>query len=129
MDSLAYLIYQIPVPVIVAVIVILTVLAIIYEIQCAKMEGLDKIRADVYQLILCAEHTFTGPGEGAEKLLYVVHRARDLLPRWLQVIITDQMLIKIIEEWFKAVKDLLDDGKINNSQSAPKLNGDKTKQE
>lgn len=36
--------------------------------------------------------------------------------RWLQVIVSEEMLIKVIEEWFAAVKDLLDDGKVNGSR-------------
>lgn len=28
----------------------------------------------------------------------------------------EEMLIKVIEEWFAAVKDLLDDGKVNGSR-------------
>ena len=47
---------------------------------------------------------------------WVVQQARSLMPRWLQVIVSEEMLIKVIEEWFAAVKDLLDDGKVNGSR-------------
>lgn len=76
---------------------------------------LEDIRADVYQLFLKAEHTYTETGEGKQKMKYVIQQARGLLPRWLNVFITDELLEKVIEMWFQAVKDLLDDGKINKS--------------
>lgn len=39
-----------------------------------------------------------------------------VLPKWLQVIMSEDALLKIIDVWFCGVKDLLDDGKINGSQ-------------
>lgn len=30
--------------------------------------------------------------------------------------VTEEMMMKVIDEWFKGVKDLLDDGKVNGSQ-------------
>ncbi len=47
---------------------------------------------------------------------WVIQQARGLLPSWLQVVITDAALEKMLEKWFKGIKDLLDDGKINASQ-------------
>ena len=48
---------------------------------------------------------------------FVVHQARGLLPGWMQLFITEDMMIKLVNEWFRGVKDLLDDGKINGSQT------------
>ncbi len=78
-------------------------------------KSLNDIRADVYQLFLEAEHTYTATGEGKQKMKWVISQARSLLPKWAQIIITDELLYKAVECWFRAVKDLLDDGKYNKS--------------
>lgn len=80
------------------------------------MRGMDGIRGDVYQLILKAEHVYNESGQGKQKLKWVVSQARGLLPKWMQVFATEEMMMKVIDEWFKGVKDLLDDGKVNGSQ-------------
>lgn len=107
---------QIPLPILVAVIVILAVITLVIAYQYAKMKGLDGIRTDVYQLILKAERMYNESGQGMQKMKWVVNQARGLLPKWMQSIVTEEMLIRVIEEWFKGVKDLLDDGKVNGSQ-------------
>ena len=80
-----------------------------------KEKKLSEIRADVYQLFLEAEHRYTETKQGKQKLKWVVSRARGLLPDWLQIFITESALEKMIDLWFGAVKDLLDDGKYNKS--------------
>jgi ABC-type long-subunit fatty acid transport system fused permease/ATPase subunit len=106
---------QIPTPVLIVALVVLLVITIVIAVQYAKTKGLDGIRNDVYQLILRAEHIYHESGQGQQKLKYVVQQARGLLPKWLQVFITEDAMIKIIEKWFSGVKDLLDDGKVNDS--------------
>lgn len=108
---------QIPLPVIAVALLILAIITIVLAYQYAKMQGLDGIRQDVYQLILKAEHIYNESGQGKQKLKYVVSQARGLLPKWLQVIMSEEVLLKIIDWWFKEVKDLLDDGKVNGSQN------------
>ena len=108
---------QIPLPVIAVALLILAIISIVLAYQYAKMQGLDGIRQDVYQLILKAEHIYNESGQGKQKLKYVVSQARGLLPKWLQVIMSEEVLLKIIDWWFKEVKDLLDDGKVNGSQN------------
>ena len=78
-------------------------------------KSLSEIRADVYQLFLKAEHTPEVMTSGKQKMKWVLQRARMLLPNWAQTIIPDAFLEKVVEGWFRAVKDLLDDGKINKS--------------
>ncbi|MGN0384612.1 MAG: hypothetical protein ACI4EX_01885 [Lachnospiraceae bacterium] len=75
---------------------------------------LDDIRGDVYQLFIKAEHRYVETGSGKQKMKWVIHKARGLLPEWLQIFITEEFLYKVVQAWFDAVKDLLDDGKINN---------------
>lgn len=116
MELLNYL-NQVPLPVLILVIAALAVLTVVIAYQYAKMQGLEGIRENVYQLILRAEHLYTESGQGKQKLKFVVHQARGLLPGWLQLFITEDMMVKIVNEWFIGVKDLLDDGKINGSQA------------
>lgn len=76
---------------------------------------LEQIRADVYQLFLEAEHQYRQTEAGKQKMEYVIQRAQNLLPVWARFFITDKLLKKVIQMWFDAVKDLLDDGKYNQS--------------
>ena len=100
---------------IIAIIVIAALIAVGAVLYLyLKEKSLDEIRADVYLLFLEAEHAFES-GEGQQKMDYVIYKARDMLPSWLQFFITDELLRKIIQCWFDAVKDLLDDGKYNHS--------------
>ena len=107
---------QIPIPVLILVIAVLLVVTAVMVCQYLKQRGLDGIRADVYQLILRAEHMYNESGTGKQKFEWVIQRARSLLPKWLQIFVTEETLRKIVQKWFIGVKDLLDDGKWNNSQ-------------
>ncbi len=78
-------------------------------------KSLNEIRADVYQLFLKAEHNPAFSEMPKQRMKWVLSRARLLLPSWLQVMITDAFLEKVVEGWFRAIKDLLDDGKLNRS--------------
>lgn len=75
---------------------------------------LNDIRADVYNLFLRAEHN-PEVMESGKKMEWVLRRAKLLLPSLAQVLITDKFLEDVVEGWFIAIKDLLDDGKINKS--------------
>lgn len=119
MELLSFL-NQIPLPIIMIVLAVLLVVTIVIAIQYMKQNGLDGIRDDVYQLILTAEHTYNESGAGKQKFEWVIQQARGLLPKWLQVFITENTLETIIQHWFTGVKDLLDDGKVNGSQDADK---------
>lgn len=76
---------------------------------------LNEIRADVYQKFLEAERNPNFTKKGKQKMKWVLSQARMLLPKWAQVLINEEFLEKVIEGWFQAVKDLLDDGKYNKS--------------
>lgn len=96
----------------IALAVMLVGVALYYYLQNASLED---IRADVYDLFLQAEHTFTETEAGQQKMKWVIQQARGLLPLWAQCIISEELLESVIEEWFDMVKDLLDDGKFNKS--------------
>lgn len=105
----------VPLPILIVALVILLAITAVVLFQYLKMKGLDGIRERVYQLILNAEHTFTGTEQGKQKLGWVVQQARGLLPIWLQLFVSEKTLMKIVDAWFLGVKDLLDDGKVNGS--------------
>lgn len=107
---------QIPAPIMILVVAVLLIITIVMLVQYIKQKAFDGIRADVYQLILRAEHIYKGSSKGQQKFKYVVQQARGLLPNWLQVFVSEEFLEKLIEKWFCGVKDLLDDGKVNGTQ-------------
>lgn len=108
---------QIPLPIVIVMIAVLLIITIIMAYQYARLKAFDGIRDDVYQLILRAEHRYNGSEAGQQKFKWVVQQARGLLPSWLQIIVTQECMEKLIEKWFQGVKDLLDDGKVNGSQN------------
>ena len=116
--ELLNVIEQIPKPVLWIVIAFLVIVTIAVIYQYAKMKGLYGLRKNVYELFLEAEHMFWESGQGTQKLEWVVQQTRGLRPVWLQMVITEKRLTKIIKVWFKYVKDLLDDGKVNGSQKS-----------
>jgi hypothetical protein len=97
--------------VIVGAIVIVLLLGYLY----LRNKSINDIREDVYKLFLQAEKSFTESGAGVKKMDWVVTSAYSLLPKYVQVFVSEDTLRVIIQKWFVAVKDLLDDGKINNS--------------
>ncbi len=110
---------SIPLPILFLIIICLVIVTAYIGYKHAKLKGLDGIRAETYQLMLKAEHMYTESGAGRQKLKYVVSRARLLLPSWLQFFITEDVLLELIDLWFREIKDLLDDGKINESSGPP----------
>ena len=101
------------------VIILATLTALVAGISVwvyIRDKTIDEIRVEVYQLFLKAEHAYKESGTGKQKMRYVVSQARKLLPSWLRYFITDEFLESIVEQWFRAVKDLLDDGKMNGSE-------------
>ena len=81
---------------------------------------LADIRADVYQKFLEAENNPKWKHKGEQKMKWVLSQARALLPVWIQAFITDAFLEKVVQGWFDAIKDLLDDGKLNKSAEVKK---------
>lgn len=102
---------------IIATIIITVLLLGVGVFFYLRDKTLDDIRADVYQLFLEVEHNPDYVKAGKQKMKWVLSQARALLPGWLQPFIPDTCLEKIVEGWFRAVKDLLDDGKVNKSNT------------
>ena len=76
-----------------------------------KNKSINDIREDVYDLFLKAEHKFRESKSGQQKMDWVIEKAHDLLPKWAQVVVTEELLRNVFEMWFRAIKNLLDDGK------------------
>lgn len=110
------LLTMVPLPILIMIGLLILVSVIWITYSYLKGRTLEQIRGDVYQLVLKAEHMYQESSAGKQKMKWVVQQARKLLPRWMQAIITDEVLEKIIQVWFDEVKDLLDDGKVNGSQ-------------
>ena len=96
-------------------IVLVAVVFVFIAVRIIQYVGLDKIREVVYKGFITAESVFNSD-EGQKKFDYVVHLARESLPTPFNMFITDKLLRKVIQEWFDLCKDLLDDGKFNNSE-------------
>lgn len=97
-----------------SLIIVLLVVIFLY----VKDKSLNDIREDVYDLFLKAEHLYTETGAGEDRLDWVVDLAYPKLPWYIQLFINKDVLKKIIDKWFRGIKDLLDDGKLNDSTIA-----------
>jgi hypothetical protein len=80
-----------------------------------KDATLEDIRADAYKLFLKAENGFKGSGKGKEKMEWVFCAINSVIPNWLRLFISEDMIKELLQTWFDNIKDLLDDGKINKS--------------
>lgn len=90
------------------------VIALFVIVKVAQKVGLERIRGEVYQLFLDAEHDFL-EGQNEAKFEYVVEAARGFIPMPFSLFITETLLRKVVQAWFDLVKDLLDDGKVNGT--------------
>lgn len=107
--------YLVSNPVIAIIFIAIVLVGIIYlVVKKLQNMGLEKIRADVYQAFLKAEHKFKH-GENEQKFEYVVNLARSHLPMPFSMFITEDLLKNVVQMWFDLVKDLLDDGRMNGT--------------
>ena len=102
----------------IVITIFLAVLLVVSVVSYCKEKTLQDIRLDVYTLFLQAEKKYYESGQGEQNMKWVVSKARSLLPPWLQLVMTEDVFIKLIQIWFNGIKDLLDDGKINNNIKA-----------
>ncbi len=100
--------------------IVLIVAAVVVVATCIftyiRNKSLSNIREDVYQLFRQAENDPKLKESGRKRMKWVLQQARALLPTWVQPLITDAFLEKVVERWFRAIKDLLDNGRIDKSQ-------------
>lgn len=114
------LLNTVPFPVIIVIGILIVASLVVMGYSYLKEKTLDSIRADVYQLFVKAENAFRASPAGKQKMKWVMSQARLLLPKWLQALISEEALAVIVETWFREVKDLLDDGRVNGSQNKNK---------
>lgn len=94
--------------------ILFVAIAIFLLVKYVQYVGLEKIRADVYQGFIKAEHLFK-EGDNTAKFNYVVELAKMSIPAPFNLVISEALLRKVIQLWFDLCKDLLDDGKLNKS--------------
>lgn len=79
-----------------------------------QQNTLNEIREDVYKFFLLVEHDYK-KNESRLKFEEVVRLTKAMLPPVASIFISEELLRRTIQFWFDGIKDLLDDGKINNS--------------
>lgn len=89
-------------------------IAVFLLIKYIRHVGLEAIREKVYKAFIDAEHEFHY-GDNDEKFEYVINVARNAIPAPFNLFITETLLRKVVQAWFDLIKDLLDDGKLNNT--------------
>ena len=83
--------------------------------KATENKNMEELRRMCYELILEAEHAYKEGKTGPIKMHYVIDQLWRCMPKFLQGIISREALGHLCQEWFDEVKDLLDDGKRNNS--------------
>lgn len=107
-----YLVENPKIVIVLAIIFMLSFLVLAYKY--ARFVGLEKIREMAYTGFLIAEREFN-KNDHLDKFDYVVGLAKETLKPPFNLIITEPLLRKTIQLWFDMCKDLLDDGKVNDS--------------
>ena len=95
-------------------LVLVVGVAFLILVKCMRTIGMEKVRKEVYQAFLKAEHRFRH-GDNDLKFEYVVDVAKKSLPAPFNLFITETLLRDVIQLWFDLIKDLLDDGKLNGT--------------
>lgn len=96
-------------------IVVAICMTLFTVVSYLKDATLEDIRVDAYKLFLKAENGFKGTGKGKQKMEWVVKAINGVIPNWLKIFVSDDMLKELLQTWFDNIKDLLDDGRINKS--------------
>ena len=89
---------------------VIVVLLVVY----LRNKSISDIRKDLYEVFLKLEHSITGTKVGQDRLDEAVTAAYEMLPKWVRLFVSKDRLRKTVDKWFKEIKDLLDDGKLNN---------------
>ena len=109
--------YLVKNPIIATIFLVVVVAFVIFLlVKFVQRVGLEKVRETVYKGFIVAEHEFLH-GDNEDKFNYVVDLAKSSIPLPFSLFITDKLLRKVIQLWFDLCKDLLDDGKLNNSEN------------
>ena len=71
----------------------------------------EKLRKAALDGILYAEKTITGTKKGQERFQYVLDYLYGLLPVWLRIFVTEEMLKAQLQKWFDEIVEYLTYGK------------------
>lgn len=93
------------------------VIAVFVIVKYVRHIGLEAIRERVYKAFVEAEREFQY-GDNTNKFEYVINIAKSAVPRPFNLLITENLLRKVVQAWFDLVKDLLDDGKFNGTSTS-----------
>lgn len=104
----------IPRPVIYVLVMFLLVVTVIMAVQYLKYKKLDGLRLEAYKLFLKAEHLYHSEA-GQAKMTWVCKQIRAIMPGWLAILVSEEVMKKIVQRWFNGIKDLLDDGRVNGT--------------
>ena len=94
---------------------LVVVIGLFLFVKSMQAIGMEKVRKFVYQLFVEAENAFQH-GDNTQKFEYVVNLAKSAVPTPFNLFITEKSIRKVIQLWFDLCKDLLDDGRINQSE-------------
>lgn len=83
-----------------------------------NQKGLKKLRETAYKLMLIAEKKF-GSDTGTIKFDWVADKIYGYLPGTMKVFITGRDLEEWLQATYDELQDLLDDGKLNDSNKLP----------
>lgn len=93
---------------------IATVIVAIIAIVVALRNGeKDKARKEIYDLILSAEKEIVGTKVGEERLNFVLNAIKSRYP--VLKFVSNDVIIKMIEDAFEFANDYLDNGILDNS--------------
>lgn len=85
---------------------------VIYMAYLAITNQWEKIRHFAYKLMLLSERTFRDE-DGKIKFDFVVRIVYKNLPVWMRIFIKEEDISNLIQKWYDAAKDFLEDGKVN----------------
>ena len=97
-------------------IALVLILAVYLLVKYLQKLGLENVRATVYEGFVIAENRFK-QGDNKQKFEYVVQLARSSIPAPFNLLITESTLRKVIQLWFNICKDLLDNGRLDKSET------------
>lgn len=94
-------------------VIVLAIIVVIVQVITGKWEML---RAEAITGILYAEKIIVGTKRGQDRMKFVVDVLyKNYVPAWLKLFIKKDHIENLIESSFFKVRDLLDDGKSNDS--------------
>ncbi len=94
------------------------VIAVILAAVIYALLDWQNAKQKIYQLMLLAKSQAKDAvlKSGKEQEEWVIKNAYKYLPKRITILIPEQTMRKIVKILYKAAKDYLDDGKLNNSQ-------------